>query len=152
MSCTEIIWGISTSVVAALILTAVGALVIRARAHKYCGNWKQYVFDGRALIDENRNATATIRPAGWWSPSHLDVKSGYDNDGPKKRITYSGRVVVNPVASSHAFVTHERDGPDKEYVVQEYFLMRDGDIYVFPRNPPKKEHDYYAHVLRKVRA
>lgn len=60
------------------------------------------------------------------------------------RVRLKGEIIVDPVAVNRAITTMRRVQSGDEYIVQEYFLMANGDIFVVPQGGGCNNH-----VLRK---
>jgi hypothetical protein len=151
----QIFWGVFSSVVAAAIVWCIWWVRIWFVARLYCGQWTALKFENRRPLPMEGNGSASIRraftscPCSWVSPENLICEASYDGSIGEGRIELQGDITINPFAPNHAFVTLHRVGDKIEYAVQEYFVLRNGDIYVVPVVSERVPPDYNKHVLRR---
>jgi len=147
--------GVGASVVAALIFSGFLWARVWLAAGKYCSRWDAYNLKDRKLILMQVNSVTRISrvftccPCTWLQPGTLLYHGEYDGTVNEGRVKLEGEIVINPVAVNQAMMTMRRKKSGEEYVVQEYFRMGNGDIYVVPQGSDKDNPDYQKHVLRK---
>jgi hypothetical protein len=151
-----ILYGVMGSVIAAFIVWVFWCVRIRLAARKYCGNWQLWKLNERNIVRGTPDEIAQIRPAwNWWNPltwlSPEKLRLDANNNLPAVGgFEYEGDIAINPVATNRATVTLSRRGNSKEYAVQDYFLLANGDIYVVPAGSDVRPPEYSKHVLRRI--
>jgi hypothetical protein len=159
--------GTASSVLAAFIVWLLWWCRIGVAVGRYCGLWTAFDFAGRDLKPMPGNGSTTIsrrmalfRPRTWLHPGHLQYEAEYDGSPGEGRVHLTGEIRVDPIALNRAVVSMQRASGSTEYVVQDYHLMSNGDIYVVPATSGwnakltsdgtvQVEADYNKHVLRR---
>jgi hypothetical protein len=169
MNLCNFLWSVLSSVVAAGFIWLIWWFRIRRAAGKYCGTWSAHDLVDRQLRPMPGNGTTKInrrmtlrRPSTWIHPGDLVYEGEHDGSPAEGRVRLMGDIRVNPVSLNQAVLTMRRDSGQVEYVIQEYHLMNNGDIYVVPATggwnaslTPTHElkviAEYNKHVLQRAK-